>query len=193
MSLPIDIATYNTYGNISSFLAMDDFSSRNQLNGSSFNSDLPMRLSLVTRIVQWNYNRDPNDTTLVNTGNYLYSLCGRYIQEAKTILGTGGSGIIINPATGLISTIVAQNIEFTIGQPGSLMNVGDTTLVLNYTFVMGASVIISIDGADIPIGTYADRIACNVIYTSNNITLTFNQAVVNNQVYSVKFLQYVTI
>ncbi len=192
MALPIDIDLYTKYGNISSFLAANDFSSQNFLKGGVLRSDLPSRLSLVTRMVEHAFTVNPNDPTLVSTGNYLYQLCGRYIPQAKVILGNG-SGLIVNINTGVLSTIVAQNIEFTIGATGSLMNAGDTTLVLNYTSVLSASVSVVLDGTDLPIGTYTDRIACNVIYTSNNITITFNQVVANNQVYSIKFLQYVTI
>lgn len=192
MSLPIDISLYTKYGDISSFLAASDFASQNLLQGGALRSDLPSRLSLVTRMVEHAFTVNPNDTTLVSTGNYLYQLCGRYIPQAKVILGNG-SGLIVNINTGVLSTIVAQNIEFTIGATGSLMNAGDTTLVLNYTSVLSASVSVVLDGTDLPIGTYTDRIACNVIYTSNNITITFNQVVTNNQVYSIKFLQYVTI
>lgn len=192
MSIPINISLYTEYGDISSFLAINDFSRQNLLQGAAFNSDLPMRLSLVTRMVENRFTTNPNDSSLTDTGNYLYALCGRYIPKAKVILGQG-SGLIVNINTGVLSTIIAQNIEFTIGQPGSLMTEGQMVLVLNYTSVLSASVIISLDGTDLPIGTYNDRVSCNVIYTTNNITLTFNQAVANGQVYSIKFLQYIAI
>jgi hypothetical protein len=192
MSIPINISLFTEYGDISSFLASNDFSKQNLFQGAAFNSDLPMRLSLVTRLVKSRLATNPTDTSLTDTGNYLYALCGRYIPQAKVILGNG-SGLIVNINTGVLSTIIAQDIPFTIGAAGSLMTAGQTVLVLNYTSVLSASAIITIDGTDIPIGTYPDRIACNVVYTANNITITFNQGAVNNQVYSIRFLQYVTI
>lgn len=192
MALSIDIDLYTKYGNISSFLAADDFSSQNFLKGGVLRSDLPSRLSLVTRMVEHAFTVNPNDPTLVSTGNYLYQLCGRYIPQAKVILGNG-SGLIVNINTGVTSTIIAQDIVFRIGAVGSPMNAGDTTLVLNYTSVLSASVSVDADGTDLPAGTFTDRLAFNAIYTTNNVTITFNEPVVNNQVFSIKFLQYVTI
>jgi hypothetical protein len=192
MSIPINISLFTEYGDISSFLAINDFSKQNLFQGAAFNSDLPMRLSLVTRLVKSRLATNPTDASLADTGNYLYALCGGYIPQAKVIMGNG-SGLIVNINTGVLSTIIAQNVEFTIGQVGSPMSAGDTVLVLNYTSVLSASVIISVDGADIPIGIYSDRLACNVIYTSNSITLTFNAGAIDTQVYSVKFLQYITV
>lgn len=192
MAISIDIDLYTKYGDISSFLAADDFSSQNFLKGGVLQSDLPMRLSLVTRLVESRFTTNPTDDSLTSTGNYLYQLCGKYIPQAKVILGNG-SGLIVNINTGVLSTIVAQNIEFTIGAVGSLMNAGDVTLVLNYTSVLSSSVSIALDGADLPAGTFTDRIAFNAIYTSNNVTITFNQGAISNQVYSIKFLQYVTV
>jgi hypothetical protein len=192
MAISIDIDLYTKYGNISSFLASDDFSKQRLFQGAALRSDLPMRLSLVTRLVESRFTTNPTDDSLTNTGNYLYQLCGKYIPEAKVILGNG-SGLIVNINTGVLSTIVAQNIEFTIGAVGALMNAGDTVLVLNYSSVLSSSVAIALDGTDLPAGTFTDRIAFNAIYTSNNVTITFNQSAINNQVYSIRFLQYVTV
>ncbi len=191
MALSIDIDLYIKYGNISSFLAASDFAGQNLLQGGALRSDLPSRLSLVTRMGEHAFTVNPNDPSLVSTGNYLYQLCGKYIPQAKAILGNG-SGLIVNINTGVTSTIIAQDIVFRIGVAGSLMNAGDTTLVLNYTSVLSASISIDADGTDLPAGTFTDRLAFNAIYTTNNVTITFNQPVVNNQVFSIKFLQYVT-
>lgn len=194
MALPIDIDLYTKYGNISSFLAANDFSSQNFLKGGVLRSDLPSRLSLVTRMVEHAFTVNPNDPTLVSTGNYLYQLCGRYIPQAKVILGNG-SGLIVNINTGVLSTLIAQDIEFKIGGADAPMNAGDTTLVLNYSSVVSSSVSIAVDGAEAPIGggPYTDRIAATVNITTSTITIVFNQGAINNQVYAIRFWQYVTI
>lgn len=178
---------------ICQFLAADSEAEGSLFRGSYERVGLSRLIYIVKSSVNWLNSYNPSDFTLLGKSNYLFSLCQPFVGQALQILGNGGSGTIVNPATGVISTIVARNIEFTIGAGGSLMNAGDTVLVLSYTSVLSASVIISIDGTDIPIGTYLDRIACNVIYTSNNITLTFNEGTINTQVYSIKFLQYITV
>ena len=178
---------------ICQFLAADSEAQGNLFRGGYERVGLSRLIYIVKSSVNWLNSYNPSDSTLLGKANYLFSLCQPFVGQALQILGSGGSGTIVNPATGVISTIVARYIDFTIGAIGSLMNAGDVTLVLNYTSVLSSSVSIALDGTDLPAGTFTDRIAFNAVYTSNNVTITFNQVVANNQVYSIKFLQYVTI
>lgn len=178
---------------ICQFLAADSEAQGNLFRGGYERVGLSRLIYIVKSSVNWLNSYNPSDSTLLGKANYLFSLCQPFVGQALQILGSGGSGTIVNPATGVISTIVARYIDFTIGASGSLMNAGDVTLVLNYTSVLSSSVSIALDGTDLPAGTFTDRIAFNAVYTSNNITITFNQGVANKQVYSIKFLQYVTI
>lgn len=178
---------------ICQFLAADSEAQGNLFRGGYERVGLSRLIYIVKSSVNWLNSYNPSDSTLLGKANYLFSLCQPFVGQALQILGSGGSGTIVNPATGVISTIVARYIDFTIGASGSLMNAGDVTLVLNYASVLSSSVSIALDGTDLPAGTFTDRIAFNAVYTSNNVTLTFNQAAVNNQVYSIRFLQYVTV
>ena len=47
--------------------------------------------------VEWMYNHDPANTSLVETSNYLYSLCRGYNLQAQQISGTGGTITPVNP------------------------------------------------------------------------------------------------
>lgn len=180
MALPIDIELYNQYGNVSSFLASSDFAGQNFLNGGSFNSDLPMRLSLTTRLVEWNFNRDPNDTSLVSTGNYLYQLCGKYIKQAQLIIANNMPGIIINPANGAQSTLVPVYLQFRIGVTSSpvvvngvnvtLPNAGDSSFVIPLTYVL-AGLEVNKDGVEVPVSDPL-VLSYNANYTNNNVTIT---------------------
>jgi hypothetical protein len=180
MALPIDVNLYTQYGDISSFLAATDFSGQNVLNGGAFNSDLPMRLSTVTRLVEWNLNRNPNDTSLVATGNYLYQLCGKYIKQAQLIIANNMPGIIINPANGAQSTLVPVYIQFRVGVTSSpvvvngvnvtLPNPGDSSFVIPLTYVL-AGLEVSKDGVEVPV---SDPLVLSYLpnYTNNNVTIS---------------------
>jgi hypothetical protein len=180
MALPIDIALYIQYGEISSYLAANDFSNQNFLNGGSYESDLPMRLSLVTRLVKWKYGQNPNDESLVATGNYLYQLCGKYIRQAKLILANYMPGIIINPANGAQSTLVPVYLQFRVGVTASpqvvngvnvtLPNDGESSVVLPLTYIL-ASLEVTLDGVEVPVSD-PFQTSYNPIYTNNNATIS---------------------
>lgn len=203
MSLPIEINKYVQYGNVSSFLAILDFARQNQLIGGAFNSDLPMRLSMVTRLVEWKFNQNPTDTTLVNTGNYLYQLCGKYLQQAKLIIANNMPGIIINPANGAQSTLQPVYLQFRIGVTSSpvsvnginvtLPNAGENSIVIPLTYVL-ASLEVTLDGVEVP-QSDPFQISYNAIYTNNDVTITLANGGVfnNNDLWIISGYQFVAI
>lgn len=203
MALPIDIELYNQYGTISSYLAANDFNGKSLLRGGAFNSDLPMRLSMVNRLVEWNYNRDPDDTSLVATGNYQYQLCGRYIQEAKQIIANNMQGIIINPANGAQSTLQPIYLQFRVGVTSSPVIVngesvdlpvdGDTSFILPLTYIL-ASLEATLDGVQVPM---SDPLQTSIVinYTNNEATITLQNGATfhNNDLWIFDGYQYVAI
>jgi hypothetical protein len=203
MALPIDVELYNQYGNVSSFLAATDFSKQNMLSGGSFNSDLPMRLSLVTRLVEWNYNRDPNDETLVSTGNYLYQLIGKYRNQAQLIIANNMPGIIINPANGVQSTLQPIYLQFRVGVTSSpqvvngvnvtLPNDGDNSFVLPLTYILN-SLEGTLDGVQVPM---SDPLQTSMVinYTNNNATITLQDGATfhNNDLWIFDGYQFVAV
>ena len=124
--------------------------------------------------------------------NYLYKLIIGYMQIAKVIVNSANAGIIINPSTGLKSTIGSLEYQFQIGTVNSLMNIGDTILVLNVPNAMQNSQGVFLDGALLKTNTSL-FLSYTVFYTSTTVTITFNQAVSNGQVYQINLLQYVSI
>jgi len=203
MALPIDIELYTEYGNVSSFLAANDFAGQNFLNGGNFNSDLPMRLSLVTRLVEWNYNRDPNDQTLVSTGNYLYQLFGKYKKEAQLIIANNMPGIIINPANGAQSTLQPVYLQFRVGVTSSPQVVngvnvtipsdGDSSVVLPLTYIL-ASLEVTLDGVEVPQSDPLQT-SYNPIYTNNSATISLANGSTfhNNDLWIISGYQYVAV
>lgn len=203
MALPIEILNYINYGNVSSFLAQNDFSGQNVLSGGKFNSDLPMRLSMVTRLVEWKYNQNATDSTLTNTGNYLYQLCGKYIQQAKLIIANNMPGIIINPANGAQSTLQPVYLQFRVGVTSSPVNVngvnvtlptaGQNSIVIPLTYLL-ASLEVTLDGVEVP-QSDPFQTSYNAIYTNNDVTITLANGGVfnNNDLWIISGLQFVAI
>ena len=110
------------------------------------------------------------------------------IHIAKT---TNGSWVQINN----LSNNVASNTsvilsQFIIGQGGSPMTAGQTVLVLTYPLIVNNSVLVSKDGTILPVGLN-DRVSYTVVYTSTNVTITFNTPVANGELYIVSLWQFV--
>lgn len=203
MALPIDVDLYVKYGQISSYLAAIDFASQNFLSGGIYNSDLPMRLSMVTRLVEWKFDQNPNDETLVATGNYLYQLCGKYVRQAKLILANYMPGIIINPANGAQSTLVPVYLQFRVGVTTSpvvvngvnvtLPNDGDTSVTLPLTYIL-ASLEVTLDGVEVPVSDPLQT-SYNPIYTNNSATISLANGSTfhNGDLWIISGLQFVAI
>lgn len=201
MALPVNIDLFVQYGEISSYLAATDFSRQKLLKGGAFRNELPLLLSTVTDLVDWNNNRDGDDETLVDTANYEYQLCGRYIPKAKQIIANMGQGLIVNPATGAVSILAPIYLEFYVGVTASpvvingvnvtLPNVGDSSMTLPLTYIK-QSLEIEMDGISIP-RVATDRIAANVTYTNNDATITVNQPFAFNQLWVIAGDQYQTV
>lgn len=198
MALPVDIELYIQYGQASSYLAAQDFSRQSLLRGGAFRTDLPQRLHVCTRLLEWAYNRNPNDETLVNVANYLYQLCSKYIQQAKQIIANMAQGTIVNPANNAVSILAPIYIEFYVGVTASpvvvngvnvtLPSVGATTMTLPLTYIK-QSLEIELDGTSVP-RVATDRISANVNYTNNDATITVNQPFAYNQLWVLQGDQY---
>ena len=201
MALPVDVTLYTNYGKISSFLAASDFAQQGLLKGGAFPTNLPQLLTVVTDLVDWNNSRYPSDATLVDTANYLYQLCGRYLPKAKQLIANMGQGLIVNPATGAVSILAPFYIEFYVGVTSSPINVngvnvtlpavGDTSMTLPLTYIK-QSLEIELDGTSVP-RVATDRIAANVNYTNNDATITVNSPFQYNQLWVIQGDQYQTV
>lgn len=172
---------------VSQYLAANDISRRG-IYGGGVDNLLPRKLYNIRRDVEWLYELDPDDQTLIGTANYLYALCAPYNGKAALLINNSIGGIIINPITGVPANITPIRLQFVIGESGSLMNAGDTTLVLNYANVISGTLLVFLDGVELPTNR-SDRISYSVYYTIANVTITFNQPVQNNQLFVIRFLQ----
>jgi hypothetical protein len=204
MALPIDIATIISYGNICSYLAANDFAKQRLLKSRSFQTKLPQKLDIATNLVTWAYGQNPNDTSLISTGNYLYQLCGKYIAEAQLVISGAGTGSIVNPATGVVSTILAVYLEFIVGVTSSPVLVngvnvtlpinGETSFVLPLANILDGSIGVAKDTVPLPT-LLTDRYSFTPMYTPSSVTININNgnAFTNGDLFVITGLQYVSI
>ena len=108
--------------------------------------ETPQILYNERKAVEYWYGLSPNDPSLVETSNYLYSLCRGYNLQAQQISGTGGTISPVNPTqipnpydfivsassivpAGATSATLTAFIGFNVlfvrnGIPQSMINVG---------------------------------------------------------------------
>ncbi len=137
------------------------------------------------------YGNEQSLDGLQGASNYVYSLLGAELQKANEILQSGsGGGIIVNPSTG-VSTLIFYEDDFTIGNVDAPLLEGETSFTINIgsgRIFSTASMILTLDQSVLP-KSDPDRLSYTPIYDSVTglITITFNQAVVNSQLYTVQF------
>lgn len=182
-------ATVIEYGKISQFLSSEDKKKQQFFRGSSLDPELSKLLWFVRSGIEWKYDADPTDSTLTACKNYLYSLCGRYIPQAQVLIGNIG-GTVIQPPIGQTSTVISIYLQFTVGDVGALMTAGDTQLILTYDDPLLNSLLVTKDTVPLPVGL-SNQQSYTASYTSTNITINFNEAVQDGQVFTIRFLRYV--
>jgi hypothetical protein len=187
-----NVASTIVYASIAQYLSANEFSKNSFLKGGS---NAPLKrlsrlLYIVRKAVDFNYQRDSTDSTLVATSNYLYWLSGKYNAEAAVIIAAGGTGTIINPGTGVASTVSAYLSQFVIGEVGSPMNDGDTVLTITADDFIANSVDVALDGTDLPINRN-DRLSYTIVYSATDVVITFNLPVTTGQLYEVRGLRLI--
>lgn len=81
---------------ISGYLASDDVA-KGSLYSPRLDPRIPIMLYMERSAVEWMYGQNPAYSTLRDTANYLYWLCGKYALRAMYILSQGGGGSAVVP------------------------------------------------------------------------------------------------
>lgn len=143
--MPLTTAQILDIAKISQYVATIDIE-KGRFFGRRVVPETPQVLYNERKAVEWLYNLDPNDPSLIVTGNYLYSLCRGYNLQAQQISGTGGIISPVNPSqipnpydfivsgstivpTGAVNAVITSFIGFNLlfvrnGIPQSTLNVG---------------------------------------------------------------------
>lgn len=159
---------------------------RNVLTAGDLDPRLPIIIYDVRKDVEFMYDINPSEPSLVQTSNYLYWLCGDYALQAQYVIAQGGGGVIVNP-NGVATSIAAILVQFVVGV--SDMNDGDIVYILNYQNVINGTVSVTLDGSELPINV-STQISYNILYTGNNVTITFNQPVFDGQLFVIRALRF---
>lgn len=120
------IADIIEYAEISAYLAEADQSKQRLFKGRVLSPFFPLLLNMESEILDFMYGFNPNHEDIDAVGNYVYHLCGKYLNEAKVIAAAGGSGGVVNPGEGTFvvgSKVLAEWIVPAVGYPG----IGDDT------------------------------------------------------------------
>ena len=95
--MALTVAQILDIAKISQYIATIDIE-KGSFFGKRVVPETPQILYNERKAVEWLYNLDPADTSLVETSNYLYSLCRGYNLQAQQISGTGGTITPVNPS-----------------------------------------------------------------------------------------------
>lgn len=102
------------------------------------------------------------------------------------VKATNGQWISIYNESGTGSTTRFHKLPFKIGTGGSPMNDGDTILVITVSNASLDSEFVNLDNSWMQ-PNRNDQFSYTVVYTSTNITFTFNQGVSNGQNFYIKY------
>lgn len=103
------------------------------------------------------------------------------LKKLDTKICSVAASTVVYSATG------AKFVQFTVGTEGSLMDEGDSQLIIYDANVAVDSVWISLGGSELP-RLVDDTVSYNVIYNSSRITLNFIQPVSNGERYIIHYL-----
>lgn len=129
-----------------------DRAKKNALFGGLPDETIPEKIYLVRKSVQNRFDKNSTDTTLRDTANLLWSLCGIYGIQALNNLGLGGGTVIQFNNGGTVVNVSFFEIQFTVGDGStavpsgfSIMNNGDTTYSIPYPIMPGSMSILRQD------------------------------------------------
>jgi hypothetical protein len=84
---------------------------RKGLNAGGIDRKLPRKLYCIRKNVEWLFDLEPDDDTLIHTSNYLYALCAPYNIQAAEVIGAGAGGGSVAP---IVGPALPEPIEFNV-------------------------------------------------------------------------------
>jgi hypothetical protein len=155
---------------------------------------LPRKIYMAYQSLNDLYTQDPNNANVTLLSNYLYTLCGGYYFEAQNIITVGGGGTLVNPSTGFASSLVAFNIQFTVGVSGMVQ--GDTVYTVTYPYIMNGSITVEMPQSNLPIDE-PNQLSYEIVYTNTYATITFlngtpNIGVQNGMLFLIKGFRFIS-
>lgn len=144
---------------------------------------------------KWYFVNGTGNTRTIAGGKFYYDINGvtqTSIAARSTVYIARGEDDfwyeVVNTAGGSGSSVTFSQIQFTIGDVDSPMVQGEDELIITVGNAKTGSVLVFLEGSLLMRGL-SDQISYTVIYSSTEITINFNQGVINDQIY---FIQYAT-
>lgn len=161
---------------ISQYLCHIDIEKRG-LFGGGVDLQLPRKLCVVRKNVEWLYGKSPTHTSLVKTGNYLYALCAPYNGLALSI-ANGSSGGTVTPTSSngyaytSLGFVVTDN-NVTTYQTNSLIGGKDLT------FIVYNNQLLTLAANDFSVNYTTGTVTFSTVtlFTGDTLTYNFNQKI----------------
>jgi hypothetical protein len=192
-----------TWAKISQYLGRFYNSGQRLLQGRDLDPYYPLIIRMQRRELEFMNTFNPSQESIDATANYVYSMT-KYIAEAKVIAGQGGSGGIVNPSTGIASTIQDISLEFELGVTASPVTVngvsvtlpsnGDDSFILPLENIMGGSLLLTVGGTPQPTIATTNSTYTTMSYTASQATITLGPSGTtfqNGNTYLLSGLQFV--
>lgn len=105
---------------ISQYLGNRAIALRNFYNNQVIDKRLPELIYITRKDVEWAYARNPSDTTLPKTGEYLFALCAPFSQQALTIINNLSQAAPVVVGTNNQSVLVGATATFSVSVTSAL-------------------------------------------------------------------------
>lgn len=144
------------------------------LYGGGIDLQLPTKIFNIRTTIEYLYNQDPTDDSLIATTNYLYGMC-MFNLEALNIMGSSG---------GVIAPVVGNNaplpLQFIVAASGTTFVDGQSSVTL--TNFIGYNLLFSRNG--IPQSTVAGQPS---LYSWNRSTglMTISPAAILDELFQI--------
>lgn len=171
--MPLTVSQILDVAKISMYLSTLDIE-KGSLFGQRVVPETPQILANEIFGIEYWYNLDPSDPSLIETSNYLYALCRGYNLQAQQISGTGGVISPVNP------TQIPNPYIFEVS-PTSIVPTGATSATL--TAFIGFNVLFVRNG--IPQSTLNLNGDSYFSWNKNLGLLTIHPAAIQNEVFQI--------
>lgn len=122
--MPTPSETMDIYP-IAQYLAVEDIGRRG-LDGGGVDVTLPQRIYNIGKSIQRVFDDDPTDSSLTQTTNFLYALCGKYGLQALAVAENSG---VVSSVTSLTSTLPLP-LDFIVSG-SSVITAGSRTVTIS--------------------------------------------------------------
>jgi hypothetical protein len=160
-------------------------------NNTSFPEPLiSEKIQFVRKRVQYRYDINPNDSTLRDTANLLWSLLGKYGLRAINSLQMGG--IVVNSTTNVASylTVLKDYPQFVVADSGTPIISGGSTLTIVDPLIVPESLLGSVevhaDGSE-QAQYLSDRASFTPVYSTGQYVITWNVPILAGTVMQIKY------